>query len=309
MKFSFAEPDFGKKGAIAVGVAEGRKLGAAASRLDQRSGGAIARALAGSKFTGKLGDLLDIPGPAGVAQSRIVLYGLGKPADLIEGKAEDLGGGLFALLASTPESAAAVVVDAGAGLAAPRAAAHMAYGARLRAYRFDKYRTKLKPEERPKLAGIVFMVEDSPSAKREFSPARQGRGRGVLRARSGCRAAQRDLSRIDGAAGQDAVQARLDRRGARDARDAQARHGRAARRRPGLDPRAAGRGDALERRRQGQAADRLHRQGRHVRQRWPVAQNLQGHGGHEMGHGGIGRRGRHHGGAGRAARQDPTRSA
>jgi leucyl aminopeptidase len=170
MKFSFAEPDFGTKGAIAVGVAEGRKLGAAAKRLDQGSGGAIARALAGSKFTGKLGELLDLPGPSGLPQSRIVLYGLGKPADLVEGKAEDLGGGLLALLSATPDKAAAVVVDAGAGLPAPRAAAHMAYGARLRAYRFDKYRTKLKPEDRPKLERIVVMVEGAAAAQRAFGP-------------------------------------------------------------------------------------------------------------------------------------------
>jgi len=170
MKFSFAEPDFGKKGAIAVAVAEGRKLGSAATRLNQRSGGAIARALAGSKFTGKLGELLDIAGPSGIPQSRIVLYGLGKPADLIEGKAEDLGGGLIALLSSHPDGAAAIAVEAGAGLPAPRAAAHMAYGARLRTYRFDKYRTKLKPEELPKLEHVVFMVEGATSAKRDFAP-------------------------------------------------------------------------------------------------------------------------------------------
>jgi len=170
MKFSFAEPDFGKKGAVAVAVAEGRKLGPAAVRLDRASSGAIARALAGSKFTGKLGELLEIPGPSGVPHSRIVLYGLGKPADLIEGKAEDLGGGLLALLAGLPDVAAAVLVDPGAGLAPPRAAAHMAYGARLRAYRFDKYRTKLKPEDRAKLERVVFMVEDSARAKREFAP-------------------------------------------------------------------------------------------------------------------------------------------
>src|SRR5258706_12873094 len=126
MKFSFAAPDLGTKGAIAVGVAEGRKLGRAAGTLDQRSGGAIRRALAGSRFDGKLGELLDIPGPSGVPQTRIVLYGLGKPEDMVDGKAEDLGGGLLALLRATPEVAAAVVVDGGAGLPAPRVAAHMA---------------------------------------------------------------------------------------------------------------------------------------------------------------------------------------
>jgi leucyl aminopeptidase len=170
MKFSFAEPDFALKGALAVPVAEGRKLGAAARRLDQRSGGALARALAGSKFTGKLGELLDIPGPPGVPQTRIVLYGLGKPADLVEGKVEDLGGGLLAMLSATPDKLAGIVVEAGAGVPPPRAAAHMAYGARLRTYRFDKYRTKLKPEDRTKLERVTVMVEGAAAAQRAFAP-------------------------------------------------------------------------------------------------------------------------------------------
>ncbi|HVN84922.1 MAG TPA: leucyl aminopeptidase [Candidatus Binatia bacterium] len=173
MKFSFAEPDLGKKGVIAVAVAEGRKLGAAATRLDRQSGGAIRRALAGSKFDGKLGELLDIAGPAGVPQSHIVLYGLGKPEDLIEGKAEDLGGGLLALLRGLPDTAAAIVVDGGAGLPAPRAAAHMAYGGQLRSYRFDKYRTKIKKDEQPKLERVTVMLDDSGAAKRAFAPLEQ----------------------------------------------------------------------------------------------------------------------------------------
>ncbi|MBV8170119.1 MAG: leucyl aminopeptidase [Alphaproteobacteria bacterium] len=170
MKFSFDEPDLGKKGVIAVAVAEGRKLGAAATRLDRQSGGAIRRALAGSKFDGKLGELLDIVGPAGVPQSHIVLYGLGKAEDLIEGKAEDLGGGLLAQLRALPDTAAAIVVDGGAGLPAPRVAAHMAYGAQLRSYRFDKYRTKLKKDDQPKLDRVTVMLDDSGAAKRAFAP-------------------------------------------------------------------------------------------------------------------------------------------
>ncbi|MBI3516382.1 MAG: leucyl aminopeptidase, partial [Proteobacteria bacterium] len=51
-----------------------------------------------------------------------------------------------------------------------RAAAHMAYGARLRAYRFDKYRTKRKKEELSKLDRVVFMVADSATARQAFAP-------------------------------------------------------------------------------------------------------------------------------------------
>src|SRR5258708_38704177 len=158
MKFRFGEPDFGKKGAIAVGVGEGRALGRAARTLDQRSGGAIRRALAGSKFDGKLGELLDIVGPSGLPHSHVVLYGLGKPADLVEGKAQDIGGGLAAQLLALPESGAAVVVDPEAGLAASSAAAPMAYRARLRSYRFAKYRKTVKQEDLAKIERVEFLV-------------------------------------------------------------------------------------------------------------------------------------------------------
>src|SRR5437868_7981083 len=108
IKFSFAEPDLGKKGAIAVAVTEGKALGSAGATLDARSGGALRRALDASKFTGRLGQILDVPGAPGIAPSHVVLYGLGKPEELREGKLEDVGGGLTAYLAGLPGNAAAI---------------------------------------------------------------------------------------------------------------------------------------------------------------------------------------------------------
>src|SRR6185295_11006683 len=106
-------------------------------------GGALRRALEASKFTGRLGEILDVPGAPGIAASHVVLYGLGKPEELRDGKLEDIGGGLTACLSGLPGNAAAIVVDlpAKASVTAPAAAAHLAYGGRLRSYRFDKYRT------------------------------------------------------------------------------------------------------------------------------------------------------------------------
>src|SRR5262249_5941289 len=49
-------------------------------------------------------------------------------------------------------------------------AANIAYGARLRAYRFDKYRTTEKPEQKPSLKRLTIMVADSGAAKRLYEP-------------------------------------------------------------------------------------------------------------------------------------------
>src|SRR3546814_17347100 len=51
---------------------------------------------------------------------------------------------------------------------APEQAAHYAYGALLRSYRFDKYKTKEKPEKKQKLKAIKVMVEDAAAARRLF---------------------------------------------------------------------------------------------------------------------------------------------
>ena len=49
-------------------------------------------------------------------------------------------------------------------------AAHLAFGAALRAYRFDRYRTKEKAEDKPKLAGLTILVDDAPKAKAAYAP-------------------------------------------------------------------------------------------------------------------------------------------
>src|SRR3546814_16812144 len=54
------------------------------------------------------------------------------------------------------------------GKSAAERGAHYAYGALLRSYRFAKYKTKEKPEKKPKLKEIKVMVEDAAAAKRLF---------------------------------------------------------------------------------------------------------------------------------------------
>ena len=49
-------------------------------------------------------------------------------------------------------------------------AANVAYGARLRFYRFDKYKTKEKPEQKPSLKRLNMLVADASEAKRSFDP-------------------------------------------------------------------------------------------------------------------------------------------
>ena len=172
MKIAFAEPSVPNEGALVVGVLDGGVLTPSAASLDERLGGALKRALAASRFTGKARQTLDIVAPAGLELARVTLVGLGKPEDLDARAAEDLGGAAYGHLGGSGLAAAAVAVDAveGAKLGAAELAARIGLGARLAAYRFDRYRTKEKPEDKPSLARFTLLVEDAGAAKRAFGP-------------------------------------------------------------------------------------------------------------------------------------------
>ncbi|HTO82000.1 MAG TPA: leucyl aminopeptidase [Methylomirabilota bacterium] len=172
MKISFSKPEVPEGAAVVVGVYDDRKLTPTAAQLDKQSKGAIGRALAASRFKGRPDDLLSVLAPAGVDASRIVLVGLGKPGSLDALGVQAIGGRLVANLANSGETAVAVAVDDGADqkLATAEQAAHLAYGARLRAYRFDKYRTTEKPEAKPSLKRFTVMCSDPNAAKKAFDP-------------------------------------------------------------------------------------------------------------------------------------------
>ena len=84
MQISFVTNAAAGDGAWIVGAVEGGTLLPAAARLDKASGGALARALKFSRFTGKSGQMLEVLAPSGVRASRLLLVGLGKPETLDE---------------------------------------------------------------------------------------------------------------------------------------------------------------------------------------------------------------------------------
>ena len=171
MDIRFAEFSLPKSGAVVVGVWEDRALTGPARRLDEATQGAVARAVAAApRFHGKKNELVPVIGPPGLPVSRIVLAGLGKPKAVDARLLEDLGGTLAAHLNSAGESEATFAVDIGDGapVKPAEAAARLAYGAALRSYRFDKYRTKQKPEQKPSLSSITVSAASPGEAKQAY---------------------------------------------------------------------------------------------------------------------------------------------
>ena len=171
MKISFAEFALPQSGAVVVGVWEERGLTEPARRLDEATGGAVSRAVgAAARFRGKKNELIPIIGPPELAVSRIVVAGLGKPDAVDERLLQDLGGNLVAHLNSAGETESVFAIDIGdvPKLTPAEAAAQLAFGAALRSYRFDKYRTKQKPEQKPSLARVTVATDAVGEAKKAY---------------------------------------------------------------------------------------------------------------------------------------------
>ena len=172
MKISFVKSELPSAGTIVVGVLEEHRLTPTAQQVDKLTKGAIGRALGVGRFKGRPDEQLAILAPPGIDASRILLIGLGKGDSLDALTLQAVGGRVATALNAAGEQGATVAVDeiAGARLGTGEMAAHMALGARLRSYRFDKYRTREKPEQKPTLKRLTFALDDPASAKKASDP-------------------------------------------------------------------------------------------------------------------------------------------
>lgn len=144
---------------VAVMAAEGGQLFAAGEALDKAAGGRIAKAMKAARFTGGVGQVADILAPDGVDYARVLVIGVGK-ADAADGLAVERWAG-HAVRRTLTSGAEKLVLqpDQLPAVAKAEAGAHAALGARLAAYRWDNFRTKLKPDQQPTLTAVEIMME------------------------------------------------------------------------------------------------------------------------------------------------------
>ncbi|WP_158915708.1 leucyl aminopeptidase [Caulobacter sp. S45] len=152
--------------ALALLVFEGGALAGPAAQLDTITDGALTRAIAASRFKGSKGQTLELVGPAGSAAGRIVLVGAGSRDTLDERIVEQAAASAYAAVKIS--GLKTLVVDVSD--LAPEQAAHAAFGVRLAAYRFDRYRTKEKPEQKPSVETLRVLAADAAVAQTAFGP-------------------------------------------------------------------------------------------------------------------------------------------
>jgi len=170
LKIAFAAPAVPKTGTLVAGAMADGKLTPVAAELDQMTGGALSRAMKAARFTGKKGQLLDVLAPQGLPNPRVLLIGIGDPAKLEHKDLADLGGAVTGHLLGTGETEAAFLVGDIKGPDGGLRGAQYAFGALLRAYRFDKYRTTEAAEKKPALKKITIHVKEAAAAKKAFAP-------------------------------------------------------------------------------------------------------------------------------------------
>jgi leucyl aminopeptidase len=130
----------------------------------------VRRAAETNRFKGKNGAALDILAPEGLKANRLIVVGVGKLADLKDNDFLKLGGTVAGKLGAG-NGAVSIVAELPSGAMKADQAAAVASGIRLRAYKFDRYKTKKKEGEEAALrADISIAVADVAAARKAFAP-------------------------------------------------------------------------------------------------------------------------------------------
>jgi leucyl aminopeptidase len=147
---------------LKFGAATKKALGAAATM--------VGRAAATNQFKGKSGSMLDILAPEGLKVARLIVVGAGKLSAIKDNDFLKLGGAVAGKLRAGND-AVTIIAELPDGAMKPDQAAAVAAGVRLRAYKFDRYKTKKKDGEDAALhADVSLAVADVPAARKAFAP-------------------------------------------------------------------------------------------------------------------------------------------
>jgi leucyl aminopeptidase len=136
--------------------------------VDAASEGQVARALKTGRFEGEASAVVEILGPHGLAAARLLIIGMGPADKATPAVFEKIGATVAARFQACGETRVTVDLTGVTGaLPLADAAAHLAHGASLRSYRFDKYRTTMKPKTKPTLTDFDIIGAPGAEAKHE----------------------------------------------------------------------------------------------------------------------------------------------
>ena len=180
VKLGFGPLSAPAKGSLVVFCDDGLKFGPATRKLIGAAVDLVQRAAKSERFTGKAGSSLDLIHPEGLKVARLLVAGIGKRSELKD--FVRLGG---AVMGKLPKAAseATFVAELPDGPLDAQQAADLAQGARLRAYTFDRYKTRRTNDDaKGDKRSLTVAVADVAAARRAYG-AREAVIDGVLMAR------------------------------------------------------------------------------------------------------------------------------
>jgi leucyl aminopeptidase len=158
------------RGTLVVFCDDALKFGGATRKTLGRAANLVRRAADTNQFKGKSGSTLDILAPEGLKASRLIVVGVGKLSAIKDNDFLKLGGTAAGKLRAG-NGAVAIMAELPTGAMTPDQTAAVASGIRLRAYKFDRYKTRKKDGEEVALKGDVSLaVDDVAAARKAFTP-------------------------------------------------------------------------------------------------------------------------------------------
>jgi leucyl aminopeptidase len=170
VKVGFVPFSTAARGVLVVFCDDKLKFGPATSKTLGVAADMVGRVAKANQFEGKSASTLDILAPQGLAASRLIVVGTGKLSGLKDNDYLKLGGAVAGKLRAG-NGAVTIIAELPSGAMEPRQSAAIASGLRLRAYKFDRYKTKKKDGEDAALrADISLAVADVAAARKAFVP-------------------------------------------------------------------------------------------------------------------------------------------
>jgi leucyl aminopeptidase len=170
VKVGFVPLSTAPRGILVVFCDEALKLGPVTQKTLGAAAALVKRAAGTNQFKGKSGSSLDLLEPEGIKIQRLIVLGAGKATDVGDKDCLKFGGSLAGKLNSGSETVT-VIAELPDGAMTPDQAAAIASGMRLRAYKFDRYKTRKKDgEERALRTDVSFAVEDVAASRKAFQP-------------------------------------------------------------------------------------------------------------------------------------------
>ena len=158
------------RGVLVVFCDDALELGPATRKTLGGAANLVARAADTNRFKGKSGSTLDILAPQDLKVSRLIVIGAGKLSAIKDNDFLKLGGTAAGKLRAGND-AVTIIAELPRGAMTPDQAAAVASGVRLRAYKFDRYKTKKKDDEEAALrAEVSIAVGDVTAARKAFAP-------------------------------------------------------------------------------------------------------------------------------------------